>query len=134
MTTEPPQEYFIYGEAHTYQCPAVFVVIDSGEFPDQSTQTNYVSAVFKVYVSVVVEGQQEKALTIKCERYQSALFKILHETVITDSVDNVKIYTRCKRFQFSDLYTHGRKKDNMGDFRKEVAIELEVKHWENPTK
>jgi hypothetical protein len=81
----------------------------------------------------VVEGQKEKSLTIHAERYQAALFKILHQTTINDPTNNVKIYILCKRFQFSQLYTTSRKADNMSDFRKEICIELEVKHWENPT-
>ena len=135
VSTEPPllTSYFIFDGAHTYQCPAIFVIVDSGEVPDAQTGTNYVSAIMKVYVSAVVEGQEESSLTIKVERYQAALFKILHQTLITDPTDNVKIYILCKRFQFSQLYTKSRRQDNMGDFRKEVAIELEVKHFENPT-
>ncbi len=131
--TEPPLSYFIFDGAHTYQCPAVFVIVDSGEIPDEKTGTNYVNAIMKMYVTVVVEGQEETALTIKAERYQSALFKILHQTTITDTTDNVKIYSLCKRFQFSQLYTKSRAAENMGNFRKEVAIELEIKHYENPT-
>jgi hypothetical protein len=127
-----PQSYFIFDGAHTYQCPAIFVVVDSGEVPDEKTGTNYVSAIIKLYVSAVVEGLDAEALTRKCERYQSALFKILHQTTIVDTTDNVKLYILCKRFRFSELYTKSRKADNMGDMRKEVAIELEVEHWENP--
>ena len=135
VSTEVPnsQSYFIFDGAHTYQCPAIFCVVDSGEVPDEREQTNYVSAVIKVFVSAVVSGGTEASVTIKAERYQAALFKILHQTYILDSTDNVKIYILCKRFQFSPLYTKSRKQDNMSDFRKEVAIELEVKHWENPT-
>ncbi len=134
VSTEPPpsQSYFIFDGAHTYQCPAIFCIVDSGEVPDQATGTNYVSAVMKVYVSAVVSAQTEASTTVKCERYQAALFKILHQTVILDSTNNVKIHIACRRFQFSQLYTKSRKSDNMADFRKEVAIELEVKHWENP--
>ena len=130
--TDPPKEYFIYDGAHTYQCPAIFIVVDSGEVPDDRTGTNYISAVMKIFVTAVVEDSIEKSLTIKCERYQAALFKILHETIINDPVDNVKIQILCKRFQYSQLYTKSRKAENMSNFRKEVAIELEVKHWENP--
>ncbi len=128
----PSQSYFIFDGAHTYQCPAIFCVVDSGEVPDEKLGTNYVSAIMRVYVSAVVSSQTEASTTVKCERYQAALFKILHQTVIIDSTDNVKIHILCKRFQFSRLYTKSRKSDNMADFYKEVAIELEVKHWENP--
>ncbi len=127
-----PQSYFIFDGAHTYQCPAIFVVVDSGEVPDEKTGTNYVSAIMKLYVSAVVEGLDAAELTRKCERYQAALFKILHQTNIVDASHNVKIYILCKRFRFSELYTKSRKADNLGDMRKEVAIELEVEHWENP--
>ena len=135
VSTEPPgtTSYFIFSGAHTYQCPAIFCVVDSAEVPDERTGTNYVSAVVKVFVSAVVEGQDENSVTIKCERYQAALFKLLHQTILTDTVDNVKIYISCKRFQFSQLFTKSRKQENLANFNKEVALELEVKHWENPT-
>lgn len=133
VSTEPPRSYFIFDGAHTYQCPAIFIVVDSGEVPDDRLGTNYVSAVMKIFVTAVVEGQKEKSLTIQCERYQAALFKILHQTYIVDSTANVKIYILCKRFQFSRLYTKNQTAQNMGMFNKEIAIELEVRHWENPT-
>lgn len=135
VSTEPPgsQSYFIFAGAHTYQPPAIFCVVDSAEIPDEKLGTNYVSAVIKVFVSAVVSAQTESSTTVKCERYQSALFKILHQTVILDTTDNVKIYILCKRIQFGELYTKSRKADNMANFFKEVALELEVKHWENPT-
>ena len=132
VNVKPPQSYFIYDGAHTYQCPAIFLVVDSGEVPDDKEGTNYVSAVMKLYVSAVCEGQEANSLTIEAERYQAALFRILHQTTLTDLTDNVKLYILCKRFRFSELYTKSRKADNLGNFRKEVAIELEVKHWENP--
>lgn len=134
VSTEPPntQSYFIYSGAHTYQTPAIFCVVDSGEVPDEKLGTNYVSALMKIYVSAVVSSQTEASTTVKCERYQAALFRILHQAIVTDTTDNVKIHILCKRFQFSELYTKSRKSDNMADFRKEVALELEVKHWENP--
>lgn len=132
INLDSPQSYFIFDRAHTYQCPAIFVVVDSGEVPDEKTTTNYISCVMKIFVSAVLEGKQEDSLVRKTERYQSALFKILHETVISDPADTTKIYIRCKRFQFSQLYTRSRRNDNMSDFRKEVSIELEVEHWENP--
>ncbi len=131
IATEPPQSYFIYDGAHTYDCPAVFVIADSGEQPIDRTGVNYLSALMKLFVSVVVQGQDQRALTLRTERYQSALYKILDQTVITDSV--VKVHIWCKRFTFSPIYTKDTKSDTNGNFRKEVAIELEVKHWENPT-
>lgn len=135
VNTEPPpsQSYFIYAEAHDYQLPAIFCIVDSGDIEDQKDGKNYVSANMKVFVSAVVGGQTQGTTTIRCDRYQAALFRILHQTVIVDTTDNVKIHVYVKRMQFGTLYSVSRKKDNMSDFRKEVALELEVQHWENPT-
>lgn len=133
LNIEVPRSYFTWDGALTYQCPAIFCIVDSAEFPDERTQANYASALVRVYVTVVHEGTSEENLTIEAERYQAALFKILHQTIVNDPTNNVKIYTRCKRFEFSPLYTKSRANDNMSDFRKEVSIELEVQHWENPT-
>lgn len=133
VTVQNPQSYFIFDGAHTYQCPAIFVVADSGEIPEEQTGANQVTARLKFFVSAVVEGQEAAALTILSERYQAALFKILHWQTLTDTVLNVKDWVRVVRFEFSPLYTKTRKADNMGNFRKEVSLELEVKHYENPT-
>ena len=128
-----PRSYFIYDGAHTYQCPAIFLVVDSGEVPEQTTGANHVNAIMKLYCSAVVEAAGEESLTLLCERYQAALFRILHQLTITDTTDNVKIYSRVVRFRFSEIYTKSRKAENLANFRKEIALELEVKHFENPT-
>ncbi len=133
VAVQDVREWFIYDGAHTYQCPALFVVADSVEIPDEKTGTNMITATMKFFVSAVVEGQDAKGLTILTERYQSALFKLLHWQTLQDTNFNVKDFIRVVRFQFSPLYTKERKGDNMGSFRKEVSLELEVKHYENPT-
>ena len=133
VNVTPPKEFFIFDGAHTYQCPAIFLVVDSGELPEQTTGANHVNALMKLYCSAVVEATGEEALTILCERYQAALFQILHQLTINDTTDNVKLYSRVVRFRFSEIYTRSRKNENMGNFRKEIALELEVKHFENPT-
>jgi len=131
VTTEPPKSYFIFDGANTYQCPAVFCVVDSIAFPEQTTGANHINAVVKMYVSVVIEDQSADKLTIKSERYQSALFEILHWATLQDVPKNVKIFVRVDRCDFSPIYTKKRG-DDMGEFRKEVSLELEVKHFENP--
>lgn len=133
VNLDPPLSYFIFDGAHTYQCPAIFVVVDGAEIPDDIIGPNHVNAKVRVYVTVAVEGQDEGGLTIKCDRYQAALFKILQWQTLVDIPNNVKIKILVKRFQFSPLYTKRRTQDNMGNFRKEVVLELEVKHFENPT-
>ena len=133
VTVQDIKEWFIYDGAHTYQCPAIFVVADSVEIQDEKTGTNAVIATMKFYVSVVVEGNDAKALTILAERYQAALYKLLQWQTLQDTNYNVKDYVRIVRMQYSPLYTKKRPGDNIGSFRKEVSLELEVKHYENPT-
>lgn len=131
VTTEPPRSFFIYDGAHTYQCPAVFCVIDSADFPEESLGPNHINAMVRVFVSAVIEDREARLLTIKSERYQAALFRVLHRRHLVDETKNVKIYARVKRAQFSPLFT--KERENAGVFRKEVSLELEVKHFENPT-
>jgi len=129
----PPREFFIFDGANTYQCPAIFLVVDSGEIPEETIGDNHVNAIMKLYCSAVVEATGEIALTILAERYQAALFRLLHQLTINDTIDNVKLYSRVVRFRFSDIYTKSRKAEGMANFRKEISFELEVKHFENPT-
>lgn len=131
VTTEPPRSFYIYDGASTYQCPAVFCVVDSAEFPESQLGPNHINALVKIYVSVVVEDREAKLLTIKSERYQAALFRILHRRHLENQPKNLKIYSRVLRTQFSPLFT--KERENAGVFRKEVSLELEVKHFENPT-
>lgn len=136
VNVAPPRSYFIYDaeQTLTFQSPAIFLVVDSGELPEQQTGANHINAVMKLYCSAVIEGTEAGALTILCERYQSALCRILHQLTVDDPGENVKIYVRVVKFQFSPIYTKSRKQgENMANFKKEVALELEVKHFECPT-
>lgn len=130
VTTEPPRSFFIYDGAHTYQCPAIFCVVDSADFPEESFGPNHINALVTVYVSAVIEEREARLLTIKSERYQAALFRVLHRRHLQDTIKNVKIYARVTRAEFSPLYT--KERENAGVFRKEVSLQLEVKHFENP--
>jgi hypothetical protein len=131
VTTEPPKSYFIFDGAHTYQCPAVFVVVDSMDIPEPQTGANFVNAILRMFVSAVIEDREADKLTIKSERYQAALFDILHWKFLEDMANNLKIWVRVVRLEFSPLYTKKRGEE-YGEFRKEVALELEIKHWESP--
>lgn len=132
VTTEPPRVYFIYDGANTFQCPAVFTVVDNMDFPEDVLNPNHINAIVRLFVSIVVEDREAKLLTIKCERYQAALFQTLHRIQIADPVKNLKIYSRVLRASFSPLYTK-KPRQGEGSFRKEASMELEIKHWENPT-
>jgi len=131
VTTEIPRQYFIFDGAHTYNCPAVFVVVDSMDFPESSYGPNHINNLVKIYCSAVVEDRDMAFLTIKAERYQAALCRILHRTILQDDPNFIKIYSRVLRAEFSPIFTR-KEKTNEGIFRKEVSLELEVKHFENP--
>lgn len=133
VKTNPPVDYLIYETNLTYKCPCIFVIVDSFEPQDDQLNPNHVNAKVKVFVSAVVEAQEAYALTITTERYQAALFKILQWATLTDTDNNVKLWSRVLRCAFSPIYTKDKKQsDNLGNFRKEVSLELEVKHYENP--
>lgn len=132
VSTEPPKSYFDYEGAHTYQCPAIFIVIDSF-VPMDKQGPNHVNAVVTAYVTAVVEDREAELLVKKTERYQAALFKILQWADYVDIEDNVKLWSEVVRCRFSALYTKDLPADQVGRFRKEVSLELAVKHWENPT-
>lgn len=131
VTTEPPRKYFIYDGPNTLECPCLFVVVDSAEFPEEALGNNFPFMYVKTYVSVVVEDRDKTSLTIKAERYQSALFSILHRKTLNDTIDNVKLYSRVVRLEFSPVITDVPDKTK-GVFQKEVVLELEVRHAECP--
>lgn len=133
VTTEPPRQYFIYEPAFTYQCPAVFTIVDRLDMRDEQDGPNFVSASVRMFVSVVVEDSNQVNLTIKTERYQAALFRILHKRHLLSTNQDLKIYSRVVRADFSPMFTNeGSKSAAMNVFRKEVALELDVRHFENP--
>ena len=131
VTTEPPRKYFIYDGPNTFEYPCLFVVVDSAEFPEEALGNNFPYAYVKVYVAVVVEDRDKAALVIKSERYQAALFSILHRKTLNDTIDNVKLYSRVVRLEFSPVITDVPDKTK-GTFQKEVVLELEVRHAECP--
>lgn len=131
VTTEPPKSYFIYDGAATYSSPAVFAVVESLDLPEAQTGANHVNAIVNMNVSVVIEDREADRLVIKSERYQAALFQILHWATLQDVPKNVKIWVRVAQCTFSPLYTKKRG-NNMGDFAREVSLVLEIQHYENP--
>jgi hypothetical protein len=134
VTTEPPRQYLIYSPAFTYQCPAVFTIVDSADFRDEQDGQNYLSASVKIFVSVVVEDKDQVSLTIKTERYQAALFRLLHRVHLLSTSGDLKLYSRVVRAEFSPLFTKdGELTKAMNVFRKEVALQLDVRHFENPS-
>lgn len=130
VSTEPPRQYFIYDGAQTYQCPAVFAVVERANFPDEATGSNFIDARVSVNIGIVAEDQDAEKLTIKVERYQAALFQILHQRQLMNAAQNVKVWTRVTDIDFSPIFAR-QQSQGMGQFRKEAVLKLEVQHFED---
>jgi hypothetical protein len=133
VSAEAPstQSYFIYGAAKAFRAPAIFTIIDSFDLRNIDRGSNFISANASIMVSVVVEDRDLKRLTHKAFRYQAALHSILHLTSLTSVDSKVRLESRVARVLFSPEYTDAQSKDvPPGVFRKEVALHLDVEHYE----
>jgi hypothetical protein len=134
VTTEPPptQSYFYYEGAKGYRCPAIFTIIDSMDMMNSERAANYINAQARVIVSVVIEDRKQDLLNIKCWRYQSALHQILHLASLTSDDGRVRLECRVARVLFGREFSDALNNDvPAGVFRKEVALHLDVDHYEN---
>ena len=132
VSTEPPQNYFIYAGAMSYRTPAVFVVCESMQLRNDQQGANHINALARVVVSVLVEDRNMVNLVTKAWRYHSALHKILHLTALTSADTKVRIISKVDRVSFSPEFSRSQSPDEAdGVFRKEVALELDVEHFEN---
>ena len=130
VSTEVPKNYYLYSSAITYRCPSVFIIPTDVDFV-QTNGSNHVNAIIKTRVAVVVEDKDMLLLNKKVWRYQSALFKILNQTTLTSTDSKVKIVTVVQRATFSPEFTIAQQKDNpQGMYQKEVALEIDVRHFE----
>lgn len=132
VTTESPRSYFIYPKAHGYRGPAVFVIADNIDFRKEQRGANFISAVIRVNVTVMVEDRNAELLTRRAWRYQSALYQILDETQLVSADNKLKIVIIVKNARYSPTYTTAKDPSAPeGIFRQEVMLECDVEHWEN---
>lgn len=132
VTTEPPKTYFIYAGAVGFRTPAVFVIADDMDFKQQERQANFINAMLRVNVTILVEDRNSELLTRRCWRYQSALHSVLDETQLTSSDNKLKIVSVVRRASYSPTYSKTVDKNSPeAVFRKEVLIECDVEHYEN---
>lgn len=131
VSTEPPKTYFIYPRARGYRPPAVFAICEEFDFRLEQSKPNYINALAKVNVSILVEDRDRTALTVKCWRYQAALARMLDNLELSNQSGSVKLVCKEVRHSFSPLYTNTQDpEDPKAVFRKEVVVELEVEHYE----
>lgn len=127
VTTEVPVDYFIFDKAIGYRTPAVFVLGDDVDFRLDKGQ-NFISALCKVYVSVLVEDRDAELLMLKCWRYSDAMHEILDQAVIEVPADNIKNVIKVSKMEYSNTFQA--KSSVEGPFRKEVMLTLDVEHYE----
>lgn len=128
VQTPPPRSYFIYEGSWAFQCPAIFVVPVSVDF-NLDRGGNFINATVDTVVSVVVEDRLKDLLSKSAWRYQDALHNILDNAQLESATGDVKIVTKVKGADYSETFSV--QNDNT-IFRKEVALRLDVEHWEKP--
>lgn len=133
VSTEPPptQSYFRYPRAMGYRKPAVFVIGDSMQFL-QGDGSNFVKAIGSINVTIAVEDRTADRLVTKCYRYMCALHELLEQTTLVSLDNKLKIVCKVIRADNSPLYALREDEDDAENvFTKEVALTLEVEHWES---
>jgi hypothetical protein len=132
VTTEPPKDYFVYERARTYQTPSVFIIADRVDLMKQAGP-NSIMANVTVRVSVVIEDVKEENLSIKAWRYQDALYEVLDQAQMVSTDGNIKLIVIVQSMLFSPVFTQNTdKKATVNAFRKEVVLECDVRHFEQP--
>lgn len=132
VQTAPPKSYFIYEGAKGLTPPAVFILADSVDLL-KSQGPNAIMANVKVNISAVIEDTKEDHLTIKAYRYQDALFEILDQAQILSIDGNIKLVVIVQNAIFSPIFTQDTdKKSDVNAFRKEVVLQCDVRHFEQP--
>lgn len=130
VSTEPPNEYFIYEEAHAYRAPAVFVIARSQNIRNAEKGANFINALDLILVNVIVEDRIASRVTKKAWRYQCALMEVLHLVTLTTSDSALRLFSRVENCEFSPV-TLKDPKSPEAVFRKEMSLALEVEHIEN---
>lgn len=132
VTTEPPKKYFLYERAKGLETPCVFIICTDMRMHNSDRAANFIASQARIVVSVLVEDRIADNLVTKSWRYQAALHKVLHLVDLTSTDSKVKIVIKVDTMAFSpEFSTADDPSIPEGVFRKEVALELEVEHWEN---
>lgn len=127
VNLEKPKEYFAWEVAKAFKCPAIFVICQNVDLRLDKGQ-NHVNALMDYAISVVVEEKTEELLQRKCWRYQDALTTLFaNQTLLVDS-NNILLKTKVRSIYFSEQFSE--KREDL-IFRKEVALDLGVEHYEN---
>lgn len=130
VSLEPPRSYFVYPKIKGYDAPAVFTLCDYMDFRKEQMGANFVDAIIRMNVAILIESSTEESLTVKAWRYQAALHKVLDQVGLTSSADNVKLFVVVKRATLSGV-DERQEGASQKMFRKEVNLECDLYHFEN---
>ncbi len=125
-----PKSYFIAEKSLAFQAPAVFVIGDGTDFR-LTKGSNFINALQRVHVAVVVENRNEELLTRQAYRYQAVLHQILAQEPILSPDGKVKLIVKIERAEYGAIYTNaGVANEPGGMFRKEIWLDCAVEHYE----
>lgn len=127
---EPPRTILNFPKAKLYETPAILVIVEDIVFQNDAGP-NFVKSISRTIVSTVCEERKADLLNLKIWRYQSALFDLLAQRQLVDTVNNIKLFIVPKEINYSELYTKDDPESGEMTFRKEAIFELEVNHVEN---
>lgn len=132
VTMDPPQSYFIYPRAKGYRTPAVFVIPQDMDFKQEERGQNFISALMRINLSVLLEDQDRERLTKRAWRYQAAMHQVLSNVPLTSSDSKVKAVVKVRTSTYSPMFTRAKNEDDpQAVFAIEVVLELDVDHFEN---
>jgi len=128
---EDVKTFFTYAPASLYRLPAIFTVCQNIDFRKQNGQ-NFVQPSVDITVSCVTTARKRELTQKKTWRYQAALHELLDNTSLSAAGDKVKITSIVTAATFSQVFTDSDDKTlPRGTWAQEVALTLEVEHYEN---
>jgi hypothetical protein len=133
VTLEDPRQYYIYEKPKALNLPCVFVIASAIDFRISEMKANQVNARDRFQISILVEDQDAEMLTVKCDRYLSALHSTLDLAEITATDGFLSLRVVVYRATFSPVFMRDEVNSSAGDggaFRKECVLECEVEHIE----
>jgi hypothetical protein len=133
VSLENVRHYYIYEKSKALDCPVLFVICDSIDFRIQEKKSNFLNAKDRFRISVLVEDQDTARLTVKADRYLSALHQTLDKVDINSTDGTLSLRSVVYRASFSPIFSRKEVNDATGDgghFRRECVLECEIEHYE----
>jgi hypothetical protein len=134
VSTPRPQDYYI-GEPsrfQSYRAPSLFLITNRSGRPGEGQGREWNSVRYQEHsflIDIVVEDTDEQRLTRMCWRHAQAVDSVLHDQEVTPktvSDRTVKVFV--VGIDYGVMFT--RQATNQRVFRKDIIVELLIKHWD----